>query len=53
MLETETLLRQGEQPREDATKKEEETGKVRRKAKEERPEKMRAQGTEEQDDEYF
>ena len=48
MQESATLLEQGEQPREDATKKEEETGKVQRKAKEE-PEKMREQSTVEQD----
>ena len=47
--ESETLLGQGEQPGGDVTKKEEETEKVPRKAKEERPEKMRAQSTDEQD----
>ena len=49
MQESETLLGQDEQPGEDVTKKEEETENVPRKAEEERPEKMRAQSTDEQD----
>ena len=48
MQESETLLGQGEQPGEDVTKKEEETEKVPREAKEERPEKVSAQSTDEQ-----
>ena len=50
MQESETLLGQGEQPGEDETKKEEETEKVPRKAQEERPEKRRAQSTDDEQD---
>ena len=48
MQESETLLGQGEPPGEDVTKNEEETEEVPRKAKEERPEKVSAQSTDEQ-----
>ena len=41
MQESETLLGQGEQPREDVTKKEEETGKAPGRAKEVRPDEVR------------